>query len=96
MKGADAAFYCGTAAEVTPIESLDHVPFKLSWEDSLSQVIQKAYKKLVLGKSFAELRSEASRLGRQESRHIEPAHRVQQRISVNDPFFRTGNFQISK
>jgi branched-chain amino acid aminotransferase len=96
MKGVDAAFYCGTAAEVVAIESLDHVPFRLAWEDSLSQVIQKAYKKLVLGKSFAELRSEASRLSRQESTNIEPAHRVQQRISINDQIFRSSNFQISK
>ena len=93
MKGTDAAFYCGTAAEVVELESLDHVPFKLQWEDSLSYVIQKAYKKLVLGKSFAELRSVASRLSRQKSRNIEPAHRVQKSILLTDQLFRNGNFQ---
>jgi branched-chain amino acid aminotransferase len=95
MKGTDAAFYCGTAAEVVALESLDNIPFKFNWEDSLSHVIQKAYKKWVFGKSFAELRSEASRLTRQELRNIEPAHRVQKRISLTDQFG-TSNFQISK
>ncbi|RZM11467.1 MAG: branched-chain amino acid aminotransferase, partial [Pedobacter sp.] len=44
MSGADAGFFCGTAAEVVALESLDNVPFKKSWEDSLSYTIQQAYK----------------------------------------------------
>jgi branched-chain amino acid aminotransferase len=52
MKDADAAFYCGTAAEVVEIASLDNVPFKLKWEESLCSVIQKAYKCKVLEQQF--------------------------------------------
>ena len=50
VHGADSAFYCGTAAEVVGIESLDDIPFKLPWKDSLGVKIQKAYKNLVLEK----------------------------------------------
>ena len=52
MQGTDAGFFCGTAAEVVALESLDNVPFRKSWEDSLSYVIQQAYKCRVLGKEF--------------------------------------------
>jgi len=52
MKEADAAFYCGTAAEIVEIASLDNVPFKLNWEDSLCAVIQKAYRCKVLEQQF--------------------------------------------
>jgi branched-chain amino acid aminotransferase len=44
MRGADAGFFCGTAAEVVALESLDNVEFNKSWEESLSYVIQQAYK----------------------------------------------------
>src|SRR5262249_5042527 len=54
MRGADSGFYCGTAAEVVELASLDDVPFKLKWEDSLGYVLQHAYKNLVLGKSIIE------------------------------------------
>ncbi|HEY0039284.1 MAG TPA: branched-chain amino acid transaminase [Flavisolibacter sp.] len=50
VKGAESAFYCGTAAEIIGIESLDNVPFKLRWQDSIGAAIQKAYKDLVLEK----------------------------------------------
>jgi branched-chain amino acid aminotransferase len=49
--GADSAFYCGTAAEVIGIESLDNISFKKPWKDSLGALIQKAYKNLVLEKN---------------------------------------------
>jgi branched-chain amino acid aminotransferase len=49
MKQADAAFYCGTAAEVIGWESLDDHPFNKKWSESLGAVIQKAYKNLVTG-----------------------------------------------
>jgi branched-chain amino acid aminotransferase len=52
MRGADAGFFCGTAAEVVALESLDNVLFKKDWEDSLSAIIQKAYKAKVLDKTF--------------------------------------------
>lgn len=47
LKKADAAFYCGTAAEVIGFESLDDVKFPLQWSESLSRKIQVAYKDLV-------------------------------------------------
>ncbi|MFL5808301.1 MAG: branched-chain amino acid transaminase [Flavisolibacter sp.] len=49
---ADSAFFCGTAAEVVGIESLDDVSFKLEWQDSLGAVIRKVYKNLVLEKKY--------------------------------------------
>ena len=52
MKGADAGFFCGTAAEVVALESLDNVPFKKVWEESLSAIIQKAYKAKVMEQEF--------------------------------------------
>lgn len=49
---ADSAFYCGTAAEVIGIESLDNVSFKKKWNETLGHKIQKAYKNLVLDKEY--------------------------------------------
>ncbi len=54
MKGADSCFYCGTAAEIVGLESLDNVPFKLKWEDSLGYVLQQAYKDLIREKNDAD------------------------------------------
>lgn len=51
LKGADAAFYCGTAAEIIGWESLDGHPFKKSWENTISKKIQKAYKDRVTEKT---------------------------------------------
>jgi branched-chain amino acid aminotransferase len=47
VKGADSAFYTGTAAEVAGIASLDRVPFKLKWEDSLGFILQTKYQRRV-------------------------------------------------
>jgi branched-chain amino acid aminotransferase len=47
IKGADAAFFCGTAAEVIGLESIDDVPFTKDWDDTASKKIQSAYQKLV-------------------------------------------------
>lgn len=47
LKQAEAAFYCGTAAEVIGFESLDDYKFPLNWNDSVSRKIQLAYKELV-------------------------------------------------
>lgn len=46
LKQADAAFYCGTAAEVIGWESFDGV--ELRWNDTVSRRIQLAYKQLVI------------------------------------------------
>jgi len=48
MYGADAAFFCGTAAEVIGFESLDNQTFAKAWNDSVSKKIQMAYKDLVI------------------------------------------------
>jgi branched-chain amino acid aminotransferase len=44
LKQADAAFFCGTAAEVIGWESLDGQTFKKSWTDSTGKWIQDAYR----------------------------------------------------
>lgn len=48
MKHADAAFFCGTAAEVIGWLSLDDVPFKKPWSESLGKIVQDAYKNFVV------------------------------------------------
>lgn len=57
MYGADAAFFCGTAAEIVALESLDNIPFKINWEDSLSSRIQQAYRHLVVEENYSYLKS---------------------------------------
>lgn len=47
LKTADAAFFCGTAAEVIGFESLDEYKFPMKWNESVSRKIQVAYKELV-------------------------------------------------
>ncbi|MEJ7769410.1 MAG: branched-chain-amino-acid transaminase [Chitinophagaceae bacterium] len=48
MKGADAAYFCGTAAEIIGWDSLDNVPFKKPWSESLGKIVQDAYKNKVV------------------------------------------------
>lgn len=48
---ADAAFLCGTAAEIIAIESFNGKKFHKEWKSSLGFDLQKAYKNLVLEKS---------------------------------------------
>jgi branched-chain amino acid aminotransferase len=48
MKQADAAFFCGTAAEVIGWQSLDDASFKKPWSESLGKVVQDAYKNFVV------------------------------------------------
>lgn len=57
MQGADAAFFCGTAAEIVAVESLNDIPFRMNWEDSLSAKIQQAYRHLVVEENYAYLKS---------------------------------------
>jgi branched-chain amino acid aminotransferase len=49
-KQAEAAFFCGTAAEVIGWASLDETSFRKPWNDSLSRQIQLAYKDRVIEK----------------------------------------------
>lgn len=51
----ESAFFCGTAAEVIGIQSIDRVPFKKEWNETKGFLIQQAYKKLVLGKDYSLL-----------------------------------------
>lgn len=44
---ADSAFFCGTAAEIVGIHSIDKNPFPMAWDESLGSKIQKLYAKLV-------------------------------------------------
>ena len=62
MRGADAAFFCGTAAEVVALDSLDDVPFTKDWEDSLCSIIQRAYQSLVLDKGLEGFKQESGTL----------------------------------
>lgn len=47
IRGADSAFFTGTAAEVAGIKSIDNIPFKLNWEDSLGYILQAKYNRRV-------------------------------------------------
>jgi branched-chain amino acid aminotransferase len=50
---ADSAFFCGTAAEVTAIESIEGQPFAKTWKNSMGLIIQEAYKCIVLDRSYS-------------------------------------------
>ncbi|CAN5473584.1 branched-chain amino acid transaminase [soil metagenome] len=50
---ADSAFLCGTAAEITSIESIEGQIFHKPWKKSLGVVIQEAYQSIVLDKSYS-------------------------------------------
>ena len=43
IKEADAAFFCGTAAEVIGWESFNDIKFRKSWKETVSRKIQQAY-----------------------------------------------------
>ena len=60
LKSADAAFFCGTAAEIIGFESLDETKFPLNWNDTVSRKIQLAYKNLVVEKMVEQQRFKAS------------------------------------
>jgi len=44
---ADSAFYCGTAAEIIGIESVDDSKFPKEWNNTLGKKLQEEYSKLV-------------------------------------------------
>jgi branched-chain amino acid aminotransferase len=50
---ADSAFYCGTAAEITAIESIEGQAFSKPWNESMGAIIQQAYQCIVLDKSYS-------------------------------------------
>jgi branched-chain amino acid aminotransferase len=52
LKNGDAAFFCGTGAEVIGFESLDDYKFPLNWNESVSRKIQKAYMDKVVEKDL--------------------------------------------
>ncbi len=52
LKNADAAFFCGTAAEVIGWKSLDDINFTLPWNETVSKTIQEAYKCKVLQQKY--------------------------------------------
>jgi branched-chain amino acid aminotransferase len=51
LQNADAAFFCGTAAEVIGWESFDNSTFPTPWKNTLSRKIQLAYTDLVKEKT---------------------------------------------
>lgn len=59
LKEADAAFFCGTAAEVIGWESIDNVKFPTAWSNTLGKIIQDAYKNKVIEKNFKQSLAEA-------------------------------------
>ena len=70
MKGSDSCFYCGTAAEIVGLESLDGISFTLKWQDSLGSVIQNAYKKLVREEEYFEVSEKPARASASERKHF--------------------------
>lgn len=50
---ADSAFFCGTAAEVISIESVEGQKFNKPWKGSLGSIVQEAYQCIVLDKSYS-------------------------------------------
>ncbi|MBS1490533.1 MAG: branched-chain amino acid transaminase [Bacteroidetes bacterium] len=50
---ADSAFFCGTAAEISAIGSIERHPVYKPWPSSLGYIVQQAYTNMVMEKSFA-------------------------------------------
>lgn len=53
LETADSAFLCGTAAEITAIESIDGKEFSKPWNKSLGRLIQEAYHCLTIDKNYS-------------------------------------------
>jgi branched-chain amino acid aminotransferase len=53
LKNADAAFFCGTAAEVTPVASVDDVVFKANWDNTASALVKQKYTRRVAFNEYA-------------------------------------------
>jgi branched-chain amino acid aminotransferase len=52
LKQADAAFFCGTAAEVIGWQSIDAYTFPKPWKETTGKKIQQAYKDKVIEKQY--------------------------------------------
>jgi branched-chain amino acid aminotransferase len=46
------------STEIVALASLDNVPFKLNWEESVASKIQKSYRHLVLEEDYSYLKSD--------------------------------------
>ncbi len=55
IQTADSAFFCGTAAEIVGIKSIDDTIFPADWDETLGATIQRTYKNLVLEKENYEV-----------------------------------------
>jgi branched-chain amino acid aminotransferase len=55
IQTAHSAFFCGTAAEIVGIKSIDDKVFEADWKDTLGATIQRTYKNLVLEKENYEV-----------------------------------------
>ncbi len=55
LQKADSAFYCGTAAEVVGIQSVNNKSFVVPWNESLSKLVQDAYRLRVVEKDYSKL-----------------------------------------
>lgn len=55
LKRADSAFFCGTAAEIVGIGTIDEVDLPGVWTESLGATLQRTYKALVLEKQNYEV-----------------------------------------
>ncbi len=55
LRSVDSAFFCGTAAEVIGIESIDDVVFQKEWNTALGAKIETAYKDLIREKITLEV-----------------------------------------
>ena len=53
VRTADSAFFCGTAAEITALESIEDNVFTKPWKKSLGRIIQEAYHCLTLDKNYS-------------------------------------------
>ncbi|HEX6430070.1 MAG TPA: branched-chain amino acid transaminase [Niastella sp.] len=56
LKQADAAFFCGTAAEVIGWQSFDEAVFPANWNETIARKIQIAYKERVLEEEMVKER----------------------------------------
>ena len=53
LENAESAFFCGTAAEITPIESIEGETLGKPWQKSLGRVVQEAYQCLTLDRNYS-------------------------------------------
>ncbi|MBS1488426.1 MAG: branched-chain amino acid transaminase [Bacteroidetes bacterium] len=53
LLNADSAFFCGTAAEISAIGSIERHPMNKPWQSSLGFIVQQAYENMVMEKNYA-------------------------------------------